>query len=416
MNPRRSVRKPAAHVARRKAPPPAAPAESSVQPSPLLPLYRFAAVVLAEANHILDFGCGDGSGAELLVSADRRLTCIDCRPAALGSTQRRVPAATAIQGDRVPSHLHDTFDGAVLIDVLGEARYPELVLATVRNGLKAGGRLVVAELLAHTAQALVPPVRRRFTPSQLERLLDEAGLKPVYCVDRPEGIVCLVAEKCETAGAVALDRARHALVQGQLGKAEEAVLEAIADAPGPVREAALRLLGEIRLAQRDGDGAVESLLRAGASGRDARPLAALARLLAEVGDLEEARRCAVRAFEMDRLEPSVITTMAVVADVIGDAGAQGFWQAAARLAPSDPSAVAGYASRCSERGLADDAVRALEQLGAYEDGLGAELHVMLALVLERAGRPEDALVEARFAKKLEPGHAGADEIVQRLAV
>ncbi len=322
--------------------------------------------------------------------------------------------ANVIAGEALDPAMEGRYSAAAAIGLLGRARSPELLLGAMHEGLQPGGRIVVAETLAHARQALRPPWRRAFTTPQILRMLEMTGFTPVFSVDRPEGVVCVVADRSDPPGARPLVAAIRAAFSGDVARAESFARQAADAGVGVVRQAAYCALGELYAARQDGDQAVQALMRSGDGGQDPRPFALLARLLVQAGDAGEAGRFAVRAFELDRLDPDAVLAMAVVSDAVGDPACGAFWQSAARLSPADPAAAAGFATWCSRAGLHDEAIRTLNALRAYGDDSG-ELHLMIALMLERAGRRDDALIEARLAKKLSPGHAGAAEMVRRLS-
>ncbi len=381
-----------------------------------VPYYRFAATLLAGARRVLDFGCGSGLGTVALRGAmpEAEVTAFDTDPVAMQFAACAVPTARQVAATVPPSTFAAAFDGVVLVDVLGHSGFPLALLRTVRDCMELGGKVVVVEPRVHSSQVLTAPACCAAAPNQLARALKAAGLSPVAWFDATEAFVCCLAEAVQEPGVHELGAASDALGRGQIDEAVKCYERARHAECREVRSEALVGLAEVFVAHGDGDGATQCLLEAAQDATDARPPALLSRFLLGMGDYASALELARRAVHIDPLDPSAAYAVAQASEAMGCEDADARWSVAWRLAPADPSVASGYAVFCSERGQHDDAIRALERLRSYGGGIGVPFHLTLALVLDHAGRHEDARFEAKIAHKLAPDDETVLEMCKRL--
>lgn len=138
---------------------------------------------LAEGSHVLELGCGPGTGATEL-SAGRRYTGVDLSRVQLAIAQRRVPHARFVRADFTTMLLRPaSFDGVVAFYVFNHVPQEELAPAFARilYWLRPGGRLMLSLGTSDNAGEIepdwlgVPMFFAGFTPETNERLLTESG-------------------------------------------------------------------------------------------------------------------------------------------------------------------------------------------------------------------------------------------------
>lgn len=149
----------------------------------------------ARALQVLDVGCGAGGNARQIVqSAGAEVDGITCSPAeALDAARvcRRVWTCDLESG--LPADAHATYDAVLCSHVLEHLRFPERILAQVRERLRPNGRLIVAipnllyyknrlSLLMgrfeYTAGGLMDSTHFRwYTASTLHKLLCDSGFR-----------------------------------------------------------------------------------------------------------------------------------------------------------------------------------------------------------------------------------------------
>jgi len=152
-------------------------------PHPLITRERMLRVLEpGPGERILEVGPGTGYYSLDVARAlgpDGRLDIFDLQPEMLGHTERRArDAGLAVhpcQGDATSLPYEDaSFDGALLVTVLGEIPDQVRALGELRRVLKPGGRLVVGELAGDPHVVF---------PRALERRAGEAGMR----VERRDG-------------------------------------------------------------------------------------------------------------------------------------------------------------------------------------------------------------------------------------
>lgn len=147
-----------------------------------------AALQLIESGDILDVASGDGVLAELLSDRARSVTCVDAsaRVVAAAATRLRPHRNVRVmEGDMHALPFDDAgFDLALLMHALTYAAKPVVAVAEAARVLRPGGRLLATTLARHEHRAAVEPfghVNLGFTPRELKRLAEQAGLAVLSC-------------------------------------------------------------------------------------------------------------------------------------------------------------------------------------------------------------------------------------------
>jgi predicted TPR repeat methyltransferase len=376
-----------------------------------------ARTLLDGVDSILDVGCGAGMGAKLLGERARHVIGLDVDPDAVAFAKLFAPGPDYIVADshRLPNTL--AYGGAVVIDSLASVESPFATLQSVRNSMKPGGLLIVAEPRAHVAQVLLPPIHRAFSHTSLDVLVRSAGFEPVRWLPDTQMFIFVGAVAVERPGRDDLGRGFAALRARDANEALAAFAAArTAGDPCTKLEA---LLGEaqVRMSLGQGDGAGSSLLQAlELAPHDARPHAHLSMLSTATGALLDAQFLLERALKIDATEPLTWCAYAQFLDCVGDPSALTAWKTAFELAPSQVPLAVQLAQALAVRGAFDDAVGTLERVGEYGATQDVNYHVLLARLLIAAGRSADAKIEARVAHAQAPDDTDVVALCSELAV
>jgi Flp pilus assembly protein TadD len=364
------------------------------------PFYGFAARALAETARGIDFGCGAGAGTAILLAHWEHVTGWDPDPVAI-SFARALCSGGAFETGEAPGQ--SDFDAGVLIDVLGHVRRPFSVLRTFWRSVAPCAPVIVAEPRAHCSQLLMSPARQAFSRRALGGLLGAAGFDVERWASSAAGFNTCLAFKRATSHEQDLEDAIRAMESGALTRATQLLRSASQSESADVRVEVALAEASLAIAASDGDAAVGCFLRASQDGpEDPRPLSGMARLLAMAGDATEARRLADGAVELDPTDASAHAILALLVETQAPVYARTCWHAATHLAPSDPWIVAEFAQRFAQAGSCDAAIAAVERLLDYPDEIDAEFHLAFANVFERAGRTDDARIQARMALARQP--------------
>jgi ubiquinone/menaquinone biosynthesis C-methylase UbiE len=107
-----------------------------------------AGIELAGAGAILDAGCGNGHGLELIANAFHplRLVGFDLMPEQIERARRRVGAELAIGDIAQIAHPDNTFDAVFVFGILHHVPKWRTALRELARVLKPGGALCVEEL------------------------------------------------------------------------------------------------------------------------------------------------------------------------------------------------------------------------------------------------------------------------------
>ncbi len=367
-----------------------------------LPLYGVAHLLPA-GEHALDLGSGAGMGVRVLTSQFRTVTAVDRDEAALAFARQYSVGAGYIVHDLMRPLELPAADAVFSIDVLGHVDRPEALLQTASRSLKADGRLVLAEARAHVSQRLSPPARRAFSTQELEQLLVRCGLELETWICDQGTFLCGLARRSRVDERMRLLEAMSLLDDGQNDAALSLLENSAEAAEGAYQLEALLSLADVLLQLGDGDGAASAYLRARESyPDDARPLAGLAHIQLLVGLPNQALGLAVEALRRNPTNAMGATLAAVASEELGHPDAFNAWRVAVNLAPDSLDAASGLARVASQPSHVQLALATLDRLRAYGDPLGAPFHIALGTLLMKAGRLEDASLEARLAASLAP--------------
>jgi Flp pilus assembly protein TadD len=280
------------------------------------------------------------------------------------------------------------------------------VLRAVHARLVPGARVVVAEARAYPTQSLRAPARRAYSARSLVALLGAAGFDVDEHVGAAGPFVAVVAHAASGADAETLVEAGRAFARGNVTEATQ-LLERAAECPRTaVRMEALVTLGDVRLALGDGDGAARAYFAARAlDADDPRPCAGIARLTLAMGDGADALALARAAVALDPACSAATCALAMALCASETSVPQGSsaLRAAAALSPDDPAIAMAFAGSSVDADATRAAIFAMERTRRYGDPLPGAFHVLLAELLLREGRREDAILEARLADATAPG-------------
>jgi ArsR family transcriptional regulator len=147
-----------------------------------------ALVQLLQLGRVLDIASGDGVMGELLARQASSIDCIDVSDKVVAAGRERVAGY-----DHVRFHLGDmhalpfddaSFDTVLMMHALTYSDRPHRALSEAARVLTSGGRLIGATLRKHRHSDQVRAFGHAndgFTPRQLDRLLERAGLTVAFC-------------------------------------------------------------------------------------------------------------------------------------------------------------------------------------------------------------------------------------------
>ena len=156
-------------------------------------------LVLEPGHRVLDAGCSDGRLAGELARAhpDSRIIGVDVEEESLARARREaegLPNLSVERGEIGGAPVGSDFDVVVCADVLEHIRDDANAFRWLGRSLRPGGHLIVhvpadaqehplasvgAALQAEVEAGAGPHVRMGYTPEQLRRLVEAAGLEPV---------------------------------------------------------------------------------------------------------------------------------------------------------------------------------------------------------------------------------------------
>lgn len=141
---------------------------------------------------VADLACGSGSAAALVAPHVARVVAVDRSPEMLAAARRRLGERRNVElrnGELEALPIDDgACDGALLLLALTHVERPALALAEMRRVLRAGGRAVVVDLLAHDRDDFrrrLGQLRNGFEAAELRDLLVAAGFEGVACSTLP---------------------------------------------------------------------------------------------------------------------------------------------------------------------------------------------------------------------------------------
>ncbi len=311
-------------------------------------------------------GTGAGIGAAALLSRYEHVVGVDTDGGALAYAKELVPRASFVRADAEFGTLLPDAEAVTIVDVLGQVADPLALLRNVRRQIRSSGVLFAAELCAYPAQALVSPVRRAFTRSELSQLLELAGWEPVQWLEgESEFVGCLA--RCRGGGVERLLEAGDSACQRGDYDEANAQFEAVTRGGDRVlaREARLRqgtLFEELGMF---GEACACYFEVKASAPEEPRGRALLARLLARLGRGFEALELARSAVELDPANRIAITCLAAVAEEIEHPEALSAWRIAHALAPDNAAAGGALAQHLVHAGEAAEAEEVLERVKSY---------------------------------------------------
>lgn len=96
-------------------------------------------------GRVLDAGCGEGYGAELLRRHVRMLTALDYDETTVAHVRRRYPGFSVVRGNLVQlPYADDVFDALVSLQTIEHLWDQEAFVAECARVVRAGGRVVLA--------------------------------------------------------------------------------------------------------------------------------------------------------------------------------------------------------------------------------------------------------------------------------
>jgi len=139
-----------------------------------------------------DLGCGTGQVASALAPFVARVIAVDRSGEMLQAARRRLrdlPTAEVRRGELEALPIADgELDAATLLLVLHHLPDPSAALSEAHRSLKAGGRLVIADMLPHDREEYrqqMGHVWLGFSEDQMQRLLAAAGFDRIRIVALP---------------------------------------------------------------------------------------------------------------------------------------------------------------------------------------------------------------------------------------
>ncbi|MGH2829585.1 MAG: class I SAM-dependent methyltransferase [Actinomycetota bacterium] len=106
--------------------------------------YEFAAARIA-GKRVLDAGCGEGYGANILTASAGEVVGVDVEASIVARARERYPSARFEPADLDALPFPDaSFDAVVTLQVIEHMRHPSDFLAQLHRVLKPGGTLIVS--------------------------------------------------------------------------------------------------------------------------------------------------------------------------------------------------------------------------------------------------------------------------------
>jgi ArsR family transcriptional regulator len=140
--------------------------------------------LLDEEWMVGDLGCGTGQFAGVLAPFVRKVIAVDQSKAMLAAARRRLRGLDNVElrlGELEALPIEDgELDAAALVLVLHYAVDPPRVLAEARRALRAGGRLLVIDMVPHEREEYrqqMGHLWRGFSAEAMASWLDEGGFK-----------------------------------------------------------------------------------------------------------------------------------------------------------------------------------------------------------------------------------------------
>lgn len=143
---------------------------------------------LVEPGETLDVGCGDGTVAELLAPAARRIVGVDRSAPMVAAAKKRLAKfdhARVLEGDMHALPFDEaSFDRVLVLHALEYSAEPRKAIAEAARVLRPRGRLLVSTLEEHAHRAITDRyghVQPGVRVANLRRALTDAKLSVVSC-------------------------------------------------------------------------------------------------------------------------------------------------------------------------------------------------------------------------------------------
>ncbi|MDQ6655732.1 MAG: class I SAM-dependent methyltransferase, partial [Verrucomicrobiota bacterium] len=145
-------------------------------------------ITLLPPQNVADLGAGEGTLSQLLAKTAKQVIAIDSAPKMVefGASLAAEHGLANLEyrlGDIEDPPIDDgTMDLAILSQALHHAIHPERAIAGAHRILKAGGRLVILDLLSHQferARELYADHWLGFSEVQLHQFLEDAGFAKI---------------------------------------------------------------------------------------------------------------------------------------------------------------------------------------------------------------------------------------------
>ena len=344
------------------------------------------------ARHVIDVGCGAGTGLRWLLQATTaRVVGVDGDARAIAFAREYVPDAELVRADAHLRKFETHGCAAVIVDLLGLLPDPVKILQSIASRVTNLESLFLAEPVAHCDQQLVAPARRAFSAPSLTSSLTRSGFEIDQLTQLDSGMYCVTGHLSRDPACDYLCQAEMAYFSHQtqsllelcqlirrssnpLMRAEAALLEARLWFDLEKRDRAIALLSDARVL----------------SPNDARPIAGMSRLALASGSQDQAVQLADMAARTDPTDFSVLCSVALAYAATQRSRSLLAWKAANALAPDDFLVAQMACAAAMIEGHHDEARSLVERLTLY-DAKVSRLHEHVALARLVADAQQDCL-------------------------
>lgn len=135
---------------------------------------------------VLDIGCGEGRGMDLLMKNAKTFTAVDKNPIVLGELRKRYPESTFIEANIPPLDMFEdnSFDTVVSFQVIEHIEDDERYVSEISRVLRPGGKAVITTPNIKMSLTRNPWHVREYTKEEMISLFEphfqKVGLKGVY--------------------------------------------------------------------------------------------------------------------------------------------------------------------------------------------------------------------------------------------
>ena len=177
--------------------------------------YRKFVELGLSARHLLDIGCGAGTGIRRLLQTKSRVTGLDIDGKAIAFAREFVPDAELIHLDIRSRRIDFPGIAVLVVDLLGLLSDPVQMLRDVSRRVPRLEALFVAEPLVNCEQILVPPARRAFGVAAMKSLFIRSGFLVDYWVTVEGNMLCALGHAMREPAAERLIQAERAYLSHQ---------------------------------------------------------------------------------------------------------------------------------------------------------------------------------------------------------